>query len=118
MVRSVWNFQRYLNFIDSIRKSKKKCLSSLAEVAINDQTSTTRQNLNLISAESGIVNVLEIDPRSVISNIEYERIPEEEQWKVDFLREIMSVRNGKLEFEDNKFDSKEIQTLVNYISAM
>ena len=140
MVRSVWNisntahrylieelsgtkhirtklFQRYLNFIDSIRKSKKKCLSSLAEMAINDQTSTTRQNLNLISAESGIVNVLEIDPRSVVSNIEYERIPEEEQWKVDFLRE-MSVRNGNLEYEDNQFDSKEIQTLVNYISAM
>ena len=46
------------------------------------------------------------------------RIPEEEQWKVDFLHEIMSVRNGKLEFEDNQFDSKEIQTLVNYISAM
>ena len=87
-------------------------------MAINDQTSTTRQNLNLISAESGIINVLEIDPRSVICNIEYERIPEEEQWKVDFLREIMSVRNGNLEFEDNQFDSKEIQTLVNYISAM
>ena len=59
-----------------------------------------------------------MDPRSVVSNIEYEKIPDEEQWKVEFLREIMSVRNGELEFQDNQFEMKEIQTLVNYISSM
>ena len=111
-------FLRYLNFINSIRKSKKKCLSSLAEMAICDQTSTTKKNLNVISAESGFENVLDMDPRSVVSNIEYEKIPDEEQWKVEFLREIMSVRNGELEFQDNQFEMKEIQTLVNYISSM
>ena len=87
-------------------------------MAICDQTSTTKKNLNVISAESGFENVLDMDPRSVVSNIEYEKIPDEEQWKVEFLREIMSVRNGELEFQDNQFEMKEIQTLVNYISSM
>ena len=54
----------------------------------------------------------------IVSNIEYEKIPDEEQWKVEFLREIMSVRNGELEFQDNQFEMKEIQILVNYISSM
>ena len=71
----------------------------------------------MISAESGFENVLDMDPRSVVSNIEYEKIPDEEQWKVEFLREIMSVRNGDLEFQDNQFEKKEIQILVNYISS-
>ena len=87
-------------------------------MAICDQTSTTKKNLNVISAESGFENVLDMDPRSVVSNIEYEKIPDEEQWKVEFLREIMSVRNGELEFLDNQFEMKEIQILVNYISSM
>jgi len=87
-------------------------------MAIRDQTSTTRRNLNLISAESGIEHVLDIDPRSVVCNIEYESIPVEDQWKVEFLREIMSVRNGNLEFENNQFEPKEIQILINYISTM
>ena len=87
-------------------------------MAICDETSTTKKNLNVISAESGFENVLDMDPRSVVSNIEYEKIPDEEQWKVEFLREIMSVRNGELEFQDNQFEMKEIQILVNYISSM
>lgn len=50
--------------------------------------------------------------------IEYEKIPDEEQWKVEFLKEIMSVRNGELDFQDNQFEMKEIQILINYISSM
>ena len=141
MVRSVWNvsntahrylveelsgtkhirtklFQRYTNFINSLIMSKKKCLSALAEVAINDQGSTTRMNLNLISAESGFQNVLEMDPRSIASNIVYARIPDEEQWKVDFLKEIMALRNGDLLLENDILMREEIQKLIYCVSAM
>ena len=141
MVRSVWNvsntahrylieelsetkhirtklFQRYINFINSLRKSKKTCLSALAEVAINDQGSTTRKNLNLISAESGCQDVLEMDPRSLACNIVYSRIPDEEQWKVDFLREIMSLRSGDLVLENDILTGEEIQKLIYCVSAM
>ena len=141
MVRSVWNisntahrylieelsetkhirtklFQRYLNFIHSLRKSKKKCLSALADVAINDQGSTTRMNLNLISAESGCQDVLEMDPRSLADNIVYSRIPDEEQWKVDFLKEIMSLRSGDLVLENDILTGEEIQKLIYCVSAM
>ena len=98
--------------------SKKKCLSALAEVAINDQGSTTRMNLNLISAESGFQNVLEMDPRSIASNIVYARIPDEEQWKVDFLKEIMALRNGDLLLENDILMREEIQKLIYCVSAM
>ena len=139
MIRSVWNvsntghrylieelsetkhirtklFQRYLNFINSLRKSKKRCLSSLAEMAISDQASTTRRNLNIISAESGFENVLEMDPKCVGNRIVYEKIPDEDLWKVDFLREAMSIRNGELHLEN--FNGKEIQTIIYCISSM
>ena len=85
-------------------------------MAISDQASTTRINLNLISAESGFVNVLEMDSRCVANNIFYEKIPDDELWKLEFLREAMSIRDGELVLED--FDRKEIQTIINCISSM
>ena len=85
-------------------------------MAISDQASTTRINLNIISAESGFVNVLEMDSRCVANNIFYEKMPNDEKWKLEFLREAMSIRSGELELEN--FDRKEIQTIINCISSM
>ena len=139
MIRSVWNisntghrylieelsgtkhistklYQRYLNFINSLRNSKKKCLASLAEMAISDQASTTRRNLNLISTKSGCSNVLEMDTKYVGNSIIYEKIPEDEIWKVEFLREAMSIRSGELELDN--FSAKEVQTMIYCISSM
>ena len=75
-------------------------------------------NLNLISAESGCQDVLEIDPRSLAGNIVYSRIPDEEQWKVDFLKEIMSLRSGDLVLENDILTGGEIQNLIYCVSAM
>ena len=69
-------------------------------------------NLNLISAESGFQDVLDMDPRSIASNIDHSRIPDEEQWKVDFLKEIMSLRSGDLVLENDILTGEEIQKLI------
>ena len=42
-------YQRFLTFIQSLMRSKKKCLTALAKFVVNDPGSTTCQNLNIIS---------------------------------------------------------------------
>ena len=83
----------------ALRNSKKKCLSALAEFACKDQGSTTCQNLNIISKESGLDDILERNPNMVLNNIIYSPIPEEDRWKVNMLDELLQVRSGLLELD-------------------
>ena len=45
-----------------------------------------------------------------------EKIPEDEIWKVEFLREAMSIRSGELQLDN--FSEKEIQSIIYCISSM
>ena len=115
-IKSIF-FQRFLSFINSIRISKKKCLSALAQFACKDQGSVTCQNLNLISKESGIQNVLEMNPRAVSQNICYAPVPDQDRWKVGFLKELLHLRQGHLELEANEFTLDEINTLIKEVAT-
>ena len=104
-------FQRFLTFIQSLRNSKKRCLSALANFVVNDQGSTTCQNLNLITKESGLSFILD--------SIVYNSIPAEDYWKVDLLEELLLLRTGDFEFEGEEgltFD--EVQALIKWVSSV
>ena len=110
-------YQRFLTFIQSLMRSKKKCLSALVNFVVNDPGSTTCQNLNIISKESGLTNILEKNPNFVKNSIMYAPIPAEDSWKVDLLDELLLLRSGDLELEGNeglKFD--ELQALLKWVS--
>ena len=80
--------------------------------------STTCQNLNLISKESGLTNILDKDPNFVKNSIIYATMPDEDSWKVDLLDELLQLKTGDLEFMGNdglKFD--ELDALIKWISS-
>ena len=98
--------------------SKKKCLRALVNFVVNDQGSTTCQNLNIISKESGLSSILDKNPNFVKNSIMYAPMPDEDSWKVDLLDELFLIRSGDLEFEGNdglKFD--ELQALIKWVSS-
>ena len=112
-------FQRFLTFIQSLRNSKKRCLSALANFVINDKGSTTCQNLNLITKESGLSFILDWNPNIVRDSIIYNSIPAEDYWKVDLLDELLLLRTGDFEFEGEEgltFD--EVQALIKWVSSV
>ena len=140
MIRNVWNLpntthkyfieqisesphlktilcQRFLTFINSIRTSKKKCLSALAEVACCDQGSSTCQNLNLISELSGLENILEISPRMLSQQIVYEAVPESEAWRVPLLKELLSLKSNDLTLPDNFLTKDELEDLIRFTAT-
>ena len=109
--------QKYLTFILSIRNSKKKCLASLAKLACEDKSSTTSQNLDLISRESGIENVLEENPRTVANSLQYCPVPHEEEWRLGFLKELLLLRNGQMEVENDELSQEEINDLITIVAT-
>ena len=112
-------FQRFLTFIQSLLKSKKKCLVALANFVVQDQGSTTCQNLNVISKESGLEDILEMNPHSVVDKIVYSSIPEEDEWKINLLDELLQLKSRDLEFDgQDSLNLDEIQKLIKWIASV
>ena len=115
--------QRYLTFIHSLLNSKKKCLSQLALKTIYDQGSITGQNINLIASESGYnrFNILNMAPSCVANEIRFSPVPEESKWKIQLLKELLSLCDGELCMREDEneqaFSREELQNLIAFVST-
>ena len=116
--------QRFLTFSQSLLSSKKKCLSQLAKKMVMDQGSISGQNLNFVSIHSGYPShsILKMSPRAVSNDLRFYPVPEDSAWKVNFLKELISLRDcDDLHIEsqtDQEFLTKEeIQDLIALVST-
>ena len=96
-------------------KSTKKCLSYLANRVCSDNGSLTKQNLNFIEQESGIDNVLQECNSTVASCLDYAKVPEEEEWRLGFLDELMKLRREEYCLDNDQFTKAEITELINFV---
>ena len=116
--------QRFLGFIQSLINSKKKCLSQLAKKIVYDQGSFTGQNIDLIATSAGYnrYTILNMTPNCVANAIKYSPVPEESQWKIQLLKELISLRDGELCMMDNEygqeFSRDELQNLIAFITTL
>ena len=102
--------QRYLVFVNSLRNSKKDCVSSLAKRVCSDQNSITKNNLNLIEKESNCIDILSLTPSYVSSQVKYAPVPIEEIWRVSLLEELIQIRSHDFILEG--FSKEEIDHLI------
>ena len=115
--------QRFLTFIHSLLNSKKKCLSQLAFKTIYDQGSITGQNINLIASNSGYnrFEILNMTPNCVAKEIRFSPVPEESVWKIQLLKELISLREGELcmreDENEQSFSREELQNLIAFVST-
>ena len=90
--------KRFLNFIESIKKSSKDIITNLFQCICFDVRSTTGSNLRDIMLAVNKDNVLDLEP-SDSNKIKYNEAKEEDRWKIDILKELIEVRNGTLQVE-------------------
>ena len=110
-------FKRYLKFIDSLKVSQKPCLAALANLVCRDKHSITCQNIEYISKECDLINPVE-NPGG-LNQAKYLEIPQEEVWRVCFLKELLQLQNpsGDLSLPDNFFTKKELKDLITYVAT-
>ena len=87
--------------------------TSLVKRACSDHGSITRQNLNFIEAESGLVNVLEMNNFTVSQNLKY-AVPAGEEWRIDLFSELVQVSMNNYEI-DNQFTNAELGAILEYV---
>ena len=95
--------KRFLNFIESIKKSSKDIITNLFQCICFDVRSTTGSNLRDIMLAVNKDNVLDLEPGDS-SKMKYHEAKEEDRWKIDILKELIEVKNGTLQVENLTID--------------
>ena len=103
--------RRFLNFVNMIRKSKKVALKSLLKVVESDTRSVTGHNLRCILLKSKATHVHRLTPKD--ADFKYREVPAGEQFRVDFIKEIVEVKNSGLEVIG--FTMEELEEILQHL---
>ena len=86
---------------------------------LNDKGSLSAQNVATISEKSGLTNILLLPPKEVADSIIYCEIPNGEEWRVGFLKELMLLRKNELETDFGdlpQFTLAEIDDMIAFVA--
>ena len=103
---------RFLRFIEQIEKSRKTILKHILNYVKHDVQSTTGSNLRYILLLVGKTTIEEITTHD-IKELRYHGISFEDNWKVDFIHEIIEIKNNQLEV--NEFSKEELNDILEYL---
>ena len=106
---------RYLTFYKSLITSKKRPVRFLARVTEKDQRTVLGRTLSKLLAVSGLDDH-ELDKLSVPllkKKMVYREVPVEERWRIPACRELLDLRQKKLDLPG--FSHDEIQVMMDYV---
>ena len=104
--------KRFMNFIHHIEKSKKIALKKMLNVIKYDTQSVTGKNLREIMLLVDKCEVSDVTPDDLLK-IKYKSIPENEEWRIPLLNELIEVKMDK--YQVKGFSEDEIQHILNNI---
>ena len=102
-------YRRYMKFINTIRMSTRRSLTSMLEIVMLECRSNTGRNLRRIMKKVNKHSINDIELKD-IQMLTYKRVPDNEDWKIDLAKELLKVKNNDL-FIDN-FTNEEISDLL------
>ena len=104
---------RYVKFIDSLIKSKKRCVRNLSLLVKNDRRTMVGKNLSNIAYDCGVRR--EFLQCSDAKQMRYWSIPAQERWRSSLLLELLEVRSQRSEVMS--FDREEIEAMITHICS-
>ena len=105
---------RYSTFVKSLLSSSKYPVRVMASLCTTDQRTIVGRTLSKIRKECKVdmEDVGNLNPKLIKSNMQYYPVPEEEEWRVGCLTELL---NDDLEVPG--FTENEIKEFVTYICS-
>ena len=105
-------YSRFLKFSMALKSCKKSIVRNLYHLSSCDCRSTTGSNyrkLMLLTKKSRIEDVSISD----IKQLNYVPTPDNEEWKLNFIKEIQEVKYGNMEIRD--FNAEDIKAIIEYV---
>ena len=103
--------RRSLIFIQAVRGGKKKALRDLLKVVELDTQSVTGRNLRNILIQTDVHDVRKLEASDY--KVKYRTVPSNEEYRVEFIKELIDVNNNQLEVPG--FDDDELEDILQYL---
>ena len=98
---------RFVKFYDTLIKSKKGSVRLLAKLSFIDEKTVLKSNLRNIAKDCHTKTLDELSPSTVKNNMRYFEVPENEEWRVSLLHNLLLVRSKQWtvdQLEDRKLE--------------
>ena len=99
--------QRFTKFADKIASSDNPQVRLLHHYQKSDWRSTYGRNIMNLCQEAGVEDLSEVDTSLLVVN----PIPQGEEWRVNFLSDLLSARDGN----HSLISVEEVTVLMNYV---
>ena len=110
---------RYVKFLQNMKKSSKLAVQCLLEKVAKDMRTVTGRNIRYILERIEYKkDIFEVKAGWLKKNLTFCKIPENEKWRVNFVEEIVNVRQNvfKLDHNDDSFlTSDQLSEILDYI---
>ena len=103
---------RYVNFIQSVVKSKRKAVLFLFQ-----RCKVTGKNIQFIESQVANSSILTMKKNEFKKNYKFCEMKTEDEWKVNFVKEIVNVKPNVLHLEagPDELTIEELDEMINFI---
>ena len=108
-------FSRYINFVNSLEKSKRPAVVALLKLAKTDVRSVVGSNLRSILLETDKLVIPGVTKSNVLQDYTVYNVPESEKWRIPLLTSLIEMREERWCV---KFDEEDDDLPVDAIKMM
>ena len=114
-------YSRYVTFLQSAKKSSKLTVLLLLQKVKNNLLTVTGRNIRHILTDLGKDDIFKVSKSFIKKKLKFSPIHPDDQWKLQFVREITNVKQNVLTIEENEnghFSNEELGDILDYITTV
>ena len=108
---------RYITFIQNLRKSSRPPVIFLLERIITNLDSVTGRNVKYVMDETGYDDIFAMKVEKIKESFQFCEMEENNRWKIDFVKEIVDVKQNVLELDQNVMTDEELEEILVYLTT-
>ena len=111
---------RYIKFLHSIKKSQKIAAQYLLGKVLRNCNTLTGRNVRYVLDKTSADDIFKINLTNVKKSIKFSEIPQHDRWRLNFVKELVNLKNENLELEEdendeNNFTTEELEEILLYL---
>ena len=111
---------RFINFVQSIKKSPKQAVQFLYQKVKSNVETVTGKNIRYVIEKSGVEDIEDMKTNGLKKTLKFCESPSEHGWKVQFIKEIVDVKQKVLflnQESDMMFKDADLDYLIEFLST-
>ena len=108
---------RYISFMKNLRKSARPAVIYLMHKIMKNLSTVTGRNVRFVLEEIGASDIFEVNVNEIKKEYKVSELAENDSWKIDFVNEIVNVKQHVFELDDNQMTREELDDILAYLTT-